>query len=106
MEFLVLKKSSNNNILFKPIILLAFVGFTWIIFNKFGLLQRYYLQQEKLKLEKEISTLINEEKLLRSHIERLNTDFDYVEKIAYEKYKMVKPGEKIYKVKERRKSFK
>ena len=29
---------------------------------------------------------------------KIENDLDYIEKIAREKYKMVKPGEKIFKV--------
>ena len=37
---------------------------------------------------------------LRLEIDKLQTDQDYIEKIAREKFMMVKPGERVYRVKE------
>ena len=36
--------------------------------------------------------------ILKNEKSKIENDLDYIEKIAREKYKMVKPGEKIFKV--------
>ena len=47
-------------------------------------MQRLLIQQEELRLE----------------IHKLQTDQNYIEQIAREKFLMVKPGERVYKVTE------
>ena len=35
-----------------------------------------------------------------NHLDKLENDFDYIEYLAYSKFRMVKPGEKIYRIKD------
>jgi cell division protein FtsB len=44
--------------------------------------------------------LYNNEESIEKHIDRLTNDFDYLEFIAYSRFKMVKPGERIFRVKD------
>jgi cell division protein FtsB len=62
------------------------------------LLQRVKLEIEKRELEREIEQIQIENSKLRSQINMLETDLKYIEKIAREKYGMVKDGEVIYKI--------
>ena len=41
---------------------------------------------------------VTEKEVLKNEKSKIENDLDYIEKIAREKYKMVKPGEKIFKV--------
>ena len=45
-----------------------------------------------------IATLREEREKLKTEKIKIENDLNYIEKIAREKYKMVKPGEKIFKV--------
>ena len=85
----------------KLYITLSFVVFSTIIllFNDFGLLQLFQLQQKKNELTNESEQLLNQQITLRDEIDRLQTDDEYIEKLAREKFMMVIPGEKIYRVK-------
>ena len=84
----------------KTLSLLFFIGFIWLTFNQSGIIKWYLLKSEKDKLIKEISELMENEQFITKHIDKLSNDLTYLEFLAYSKYKMVKPGEKIFKVKD------
>ena len=68
------------------------------IFGDHGLLKLYKIKQKRKKIQDNISQLRNEKEKVRNEKNKIENDLDYIEKIAREKYKMVKPGEKIFKV--------
>ena len=81
------------------VILLICVTFTAIfLFGDHGLLQLYKLKAEKKKIQSNISELRKEREYLISEKNRLENDLKYIEKLAREKYRMAKPGERVYKV--------
>ena len=51
-----------------------------------------------MEIQKEINDLRNQIAMLDKEEEQLNIDEKYIEKIAREKFKMVKPGERVFKV--------
>jgi len=61
------------------------------------------LRHERNEVHAEINRLIQEESKLTSELDRLTNDKEYIKKIAKEKFHMVKPGEKVFRVIERRK---
>ena len=69
-----------------------------LIFNDFGLIRYFKLKKEHTLLDQELSQLLAQQQELRLEIDKLQYDQNYIEKIAREKFLMVKPGEKIYKV--------
>ena len=68
------------------------------IFGDHGLLKLYNIKNERKEIQKKISQLREEKEILKNEKSKIENDLDYIEKIAREKYKMVKPGEKIFKV--------
>ena len=68
-----------------------------------GIIKWYQLRQERLHVQTEIDRLILEEKDLTSELDRLENDDEYMKKIARERFHMVKPGEKVFRVVDRRK---
>ena len=68
-----------------------------------GIVQWYQLRHERNNVQAEINRLIQEESKLTSELGRLTNDKEYIKKIAREKFYMVKPGEKIFRVIDRRK---
>ena len=68
------------------------------IFGDHGLLQLYKLKKEKNKIQNHITNHREEKEKLKSEKHRLENDIDYIEKLAREKYRMAKPGEKVFKV--------
>ena len=71
-----------------------------LVFNDFGLLKLIKLQRQHQQLEDSLTALLLQQENLRLDITKLQTDKEYIEKIAREKFMMVLPGEKVYRVKE------
>ncbi len=95
-------RRSKKKIKINPLFIVILAGLIWIGFNDLGFIKKIELAKQEKKLLKELNDLYNQENLLIENIDKLNNDLDYIEKLAYEKFKMVKPGEKIYKVKDRK----
>ena len=68
------------------------------IFGDHGLLQLYKLKRERSKIQNHISELRKNREGLIKEKARLENDLKYIEKLAREKYRMAKPGEKVFKV--------
>ena len=69
-----------------------------LLFSDRGLINLWSLKKEKLEIQNEINDLRNQNALLEKEEEKLKFDEKYIEKIAREKFKMVKPGERVFKV--------
>ena len=68
------------------------------VFGDHGLFQLYKLKRERAEIQKHISQLRENREILISEKNRLENDLEYIEKLAREKYRMAKPGEKVFKV--------
>jgi cell division protein FtsB len=84
-----------------PLILI--VGGLFLIANDMGIIRWYQLRRERNQVQAEIERLIHEEAVLTNELDRLTNDKEYIKKIAQEKFYMVKPGEKVFRVIDRRK---
>ena len=69
-----------------------------LLFSDRGLINLWSLKKEKLEIQNEINNLRNQIAMLEKEEEKLKFDEKYIEKIAREKFKMVKPGERVFKV--------
>ena len=69
-----------------------------LLFSDRGLINLWSLKKEKLEIQNEINDLRNQISMLEKEEEKLKFDEKYIEKIAREKFKMVKPGERVFKV--------
>ena len=86
---------SKTNLLMVTIV----VGFiSLLLFSDRGLINLWSLKKEKLEIQNEINDLRNQIAMLEKEEEKLKFDEKYIEKIAREKFKMVKPGERVFKV--------
>jgi len=81
-------------------IILLGVSFLIIIFliGDRGLYQLYKIKAQRKITQKRIEELKTEIDLLENEKNRLETDLDYIERLAREKYRMAKKGEKVFKV--------
>ena len=68
------------------------------IFGDHGLIKLYKIKSQRKKVQNHITQLREEREKRKEEKIKIENDLDYIEKIAREKYKMVKPGEKIFKV--------
>ena len=99
-------KSRRKNILantqrniFRGIILFG-ISFLIIVFllGDHGLYQLYKIKSQRKVTQQLIEELKTEIALLENENKRLQTDMDYIERLAREKYRMAKIGEKVFKV--------
>ena len=84
-----------------PIILV--LGGILLFINDMGIVKWYQLRDKRLNIQTAIDRLILDEKDLTEELNRLENDDEYIKKIARERFHMVKPGEKVFRVVDRRK---
>ena len=93
-QTLELQKKLVRSVLILGAIVLLIVFF----FGDHGVYQLYRLREEKAEIQQSIVQLREEKKRLESEKARLQTDYEYIEQLARENYRMAKPGEKVFKV--------
>ena len=91
----------QNRILIFPLIFI--VGGLFLISNDMGIVKWYQLRKERNQIQAEIDQFIQQEAEFTDELNRLTNDVEYIKKIAQEKFHMVKPGEKVFRVIDRRK---
>ena len=79
------------------------VGGLFLVSNDMGIVRWHQLRRERNQVQTEIERLIQEEVELTNELDRLTNNKEYIKKIAQEKFHMVKPGEKVFRVIDRRK---
>ena len=89
---------TQKKFIYGVITLIVFTLSIIFIFGDHGLFQLYKLKREKSSIQKHTSELRKEREVLISEKKRLENDLMYIEKLAREKYRMAKPGERVYKV--------
>lgn len=93
-----LKNIQNNSLLRHIIIGLILLSFLFIIifFSNYGVLKRIRLELEANEMKEEIKQLNSTHDSLMNRIKEAETDTFEIEKVAREKYGLVRPGEKIF----------
>ena len=84
-----------------PLILI--IGGLFLVSNDMGIIRWYQLHRERNQVKAAIDQLIQEETDLTNELDRLTNDKEYIKKLAREKFHMVMPGEKVFRVINRRK---
>ncbi|UCH62249.1 MAG: septum formation initiator family protein [Fidelibacterota bacterium] len=79
-------------------VLVVLVVLLFLIFNRHGLFRQYQLRSEQKRLDAEIALLQERAAELRQEVASLESDLMYIERLAREKYRMVKRGEKVFRV--------
>ncbi len=79
-------------------LLVLTVILSYAVFGKKGILQRVELEMENRDLKEKLRTEQEKTIMLQKEVEELKTSDKKIEKVAREKYGMVKDGEEIYKV--------
>jgi cell division protein FtsB len=80
------------------IVAAAFLLFLYVMFNNNGIVARIQLEMEKTEALEQIRIAEEEQKKLKDQSKALDGDPKAVEKVAREKYGMVRENEKVYKV--------
>ena len=68
------------------------------IFGDHGVYQLYKMHSQQKETHNRIEEMRAEQKVLLEEKKRLQTDLEYIERIAREKYRMAKKDEKVFKV--------
>jgi len=63
-----------------------------------GIIKYYQIKEQNKILKLDIEKIISKNDSINIIIDRLNNDYDYIEKIAREKFYMAKKGEKIFRI--------
>ena len=79
-------------------VLVVVVVLLFIALNRQGLGRLHRLRAEQERLDRKIAALEARAKELMVERAHLETDLAYVERLAREKYRMVKRGEKVFRV--------
>ena len=80
---------------------LLLIGVTLLIifiFGDHGIFQLYKLKREREQVQAHITQLRENREKLIAEKNRLENDLEYIEKLARERFRMAKPGEKVFKV--------
>lgn len=80
------------------IVVAAFLLFLYVLFNSNGIVARVRLEVKKSEALERIRSAEEEQKKLKDQSKALDGDPKAVEKVAREKYGMVRESEKVYKV--------
>ena len=96
------KSIFQNRIMIFPLIFI--LGGLFLISNDMGIYRWYQLRKERNQIQAEIDQFIQNETKLTDELDRLKNDDEYIKMIAREKFHMVKPGEKVFRVIDRRKT--
>ena len=75
-----------------------FLGAMFIMFANNGVMQRRKLERDRAVLIEKIRAAEEEQKRLSEQSRALDGDKKAVEKVAREKYGMIREGEKVYKI--------
>lgn len=77
---------------------LALIALGFVAFSPRGIFQRLNLESQKEDLQEKIREASHEQRKLQQQSKALDDDPKAIEKVAREKYGMVREGETVYKV--------
>jgi len=94
--------SLNNKLLKKLIIILILLGsLAFLFFNENGILKYLKTKSELKHLDQEFKKAVEQVKVLEREIDSLKTSKEKIEKVAREKFHMMKKNEKVFKIEEK-----
>ncbi len=74
-------------------------GLYYFSFNDYGIQRHFRIRKELQRLRTQIQTLESQQRQIKENIDKLNYDYDYLEKLIRERLHMVKNGEELYLIK-------
>lgn len=97
----VIRKLLRNKRSLAGLALAVFVS-GYVLFGSHGIVQRMKLQQQKTELEEEFHRAEAETRRLQAESKGLDGDKKAIEKVAREKYGMIREGETVYRMKRKK----
>ena len=92
------KQSKKNKTKLYVLATFIMLGLSSLIFVDLGVMRLIELKKMKHSLNSDIQILLSQQIGLNDEIHKLTYDTSYIEKIAREKFLMVRPGEKVFRV--------
>ena len=92
------KQSKRNKTKLYVLATFIMLGLSSLIFVDLGVMRLIELKKMKRSLNSDIQILLSQQIGLNDEIHKLTYDTSYIEKIAREKFLMVRPGEKVFRV--------
>ncbi|MEE9166458.1 MAG: septum formation initiator family protein [Candidatus Neomarinimicrobiota bacterium] len=92
------RHKSRSSLVPKLLLLVGVILVIIFFFGDHGIYRLYEMKREKKHVLKDIDRLREEQRELDQNKERLENDLEYIEKLARERHRMAKPGEKVFKV--------
>jgi len=90
----------KNKIKYIIYFLIILIGLAYVLFNRYGILKYWKLENQYNELKEKISSIEKQNKILESEIDSLKKEIPAkIEKIAREKYNMKRKNEQVIKVK-------
>jgi len=80
------------------LLILLVGGITYLVYTDFGIKKLIAIKREKNNFQTQIQSLLNQQISIQNEITKLKIDTLYIEQLAREKFLMVKPGEKVFKI--------
>jgi len=74
---------------------LGIIGVLILMFSDLGLLRLFRLRHERVQLQSNIQNMKEQIFAFEQERARLDSDMVYIERLSRERFKMVRPGEKI-----------
>ncbi|MBI5325852.1 MAG: septum formation initiator family protein [Ignavibacteriae bacterium] len=96
----ITEKTKNPKLIITLLLLTIVLGF--LLFSNYGLYTRLKLEDQKEELNKQIIIEQITQDSLKHEINKLKNDNNEIERVAREKYGMVKPGEKVYLIEQKK----
>jgi cell division protein FtsB len=94
--------SLNKNFVIRFIFfLIILIVISFLLLNESGILKYLDLKSEISKLEQQINDATKKLNQLNREIDSLKISKEKIEKVARERYNMLKPGEEVLKVEEK-----
>lgn len=95
-------KAISNKLLVRIFIIVIFlVAISFLVFNENGLLKYLKMKNELNQLNDQILKAEDRLRLLTAEIDSLKTSRAKIEKVAREKFDMMKKNEKVFKIEEK-----
>ena len=79
--------------------LFGIIALYYLSFNDYGIVRHFRTKKELKQIQIKIEKLENQQNDIKLTIGKLETNYDYIEKLAREKFNLVKEGEELYIIK-------
>ena len=76
--------------------IIGIIGLSYLSFNDYGIVHHFQIKKQLEQINSQIDTLEIQQVQIKETIRKLQSDYDYIEKMARENMKLVKEGEELY----------